>query len=112
MLADVVREAFAGDPDVAIEELAGRGSGGDELAAAIRRAAPDVVILGALDPDSPPWGTLSEPPGIVALCLLDDARQAWVCEPLGEVSLAGLRAAVREAAARRGRVREWSDGLG
>ncbi|MFB9316970.1 hypothetical protein [Cryptosporangium minutisporangium] len=100
LLMDVVREAFADQPDVSVEFL----PDGD-LGAAVDHARPDVMILGAAESDAH-WDLLLEYPRMAVLTLSPDARDAWVCElqpharPLGEVSLAGLRTAVREAAGR------------
>lgn len=99
MLADVVREAFAAEPDVTVEEL-----GAGDLSAAIRLARPDVVVVGTVS--DPTCELLLLHPGLVVLNLTADARTAWVCElrpharRLGELSLDGLRTAVREALAR------------
>ena len=100
MLADVVGEAFAADPDVRVEQLA--APGGEDLralSAAIARWTPDVLVVGG----PPPCDLLLDHPRLVLLSLTSDGRQGWVCElrpqarQLIEVSLAGLRTAVREA---------------
>jgi hypothetical protein len=100
MLADVVGEAFAADPDVRVEPLPAPGDGGlAALSAAVSRSTPDVLVVGG----PPPCDLLLDHPRLVLLSLTSDGRQGWVCElrpqarQLNEVSLAGLRTAVREA---------------
>lgn len=109
MLADVVGEAFVSDPDVRVEQLPVPDDDGDlaALSAAVRRSAPDVLVVGS----PPPCVLLLEHPRLILLSLTRDGRQGWVCElhprarRLDTVSLAELRTTVREAIDRRREVR-------
>jgi hypothetical protein len=103
MLADVVRDAFVDDADVAVDSL--QVADGDSLESAVRRQEPDIVVVGLADPETrvARCGLLREHPGLIVLELSADARRAWLCEllpasrPLGEVSPDSLRAAVHDA---------------
>jgi hypothetical protein len=104
MLADVVREAFAAEPDVSVQELT---VGPDELAAAVRATRPDIMIVGISEGGEPPSALLRHP-GPIVLGLSVSGRDGWVCtlrphtRRLGELSLQTLRGAVREALQDRG----------
>jgi hypothetical protein len=105
MLVDVVRESFAGEPDVSVEVL--RPAGAD-MSAEISRTDPDVLIVCADGDDADPQcGLLLAHPDMVVLTLAADARSGWICElrpharRLGELSLDGLRTTVHEALALR-----------
>ncbi|MGS2617485.1 hypothetical protein ACVCAH_23605 [Micromonospora sp. LZ34] len=105
MLVEVVREAFVAEPDVSVEVL--RSADGD-VSAAIRRAGPDVVIIGTEGGDDhPTCDLLLAHPDVVVLNLSADARSGWICElrpyarSLGELSLSSLRATVHEAILRK-----------
>jgi hypothetical protein len=102
LLADVVREAFAGVAELTVETVEG---GGRELEEEVAAARPTVLITGV---DSP--GEAEETEGLVAahheivvLGLTPDARRSWLYElrpvarPLGELSPELLRRTVLDA---------------
>jgi hypothetical protein len=98
LLADVVREAFHGDPELVVEVLED-GSGVQGILA----AHPDVAIVGLADPTHYPAAErlLRQWPYLDLFAISPDARQAWIHElvptarPLAEVSADSLRWAVR-----------------
>jgi hypothetical protein len=103
LLADVVRDAFAEEPDIDVEVLPAGSP-----AAAILTGHPDVVMVASDDPASYPFAAelLRERPALGLFAVSLDGRQAWsyeicVCSrPLAEVSGSSLREAVRVIANR------------
>ena len=103
LLADVVRDAFAKEPDIDIEVLPA-----DSPATAILAGHPDVVMVAIDDPDHYPFAEelLRERPALGLFAISLDGRQAWIYEicvrsrPLAEVSGSSLREAVRAIANR------------
>lgn len=98
LLADIVQDALTHDNDMAVDVV----PTGIDLASALY-ADPDLLVVSGPDPES--YGRASallrrgRPRGLVVVS--PDARSAWLhswcpCAwPLGEVSEAGLHAAVR-----------------
>lgn len=97
LLADVVRDAFAEEPDIDVEVLPAGSP------AAILAGHPDVVMVAIDDPASYPCAAelLRERPALGLFAVSLDGRQAWIHEmclcsrPLAEVSGSSLREAVR-----------------
>lgn len=103
-LDEIVPEVFAGDPLVRVDIDEGVERG--DIDAAIRRQAPDMVIVGvpvtagATDPNQP-CDQLRRHRDRPVLAVWTEARPARLCElrrsaqPIPEVSVAGLRDVVR-----------------
>jgi hypothetical protein len=101
VLSDIISGTLLTEPNVEVRTEAGSG----DAVEAVRRAAPDVAIVGddstAGEHD---WErVLRELPGLKVLTILDDGRQGFLYElrpcrvPLGEVSPQTLLDAVRRA---------------
>jgi len=103
LLADVVRDALASESDIEIEVLPSGSSPANILA-----AHPDVVLVGANDPEHYAGSAelLDHRPDLGLFAITPDAREAWIHEllpqarSLAEVSGPVLRAAVRGVADR------------
>lgn len=103
LLADVVRDALAGDPDVEVQVLPD-GTAPD----AILAQRLDVAVVGASDPGHCDCAEplLRRRPDLGLIAISPDARQAWIhqisvtASQLSEVTGPSLRAAVHRAAER------------
>lgn len=101
MLREIVKEIFAGKPDI---RVTGELDGSEALLETVQACRPDVLIVanGAELPE-PCARVLPRLPSLKVVTIGDDGRMSFFFElrrvPLGEVSPDSLTAAVRRARA-------------
>jgi hypothetical protein len=100
VLEEIVRAAFAGDPEYVFVAEGSREP--VDVVAAIDREGAGFVILWGRKPEPPEVfrGLLEKRPFTNMLALAGDGRENFLYVPLGELSPQGLSEAVRSTAAR------------
>ena len=95
LLRDVVSRVIGAHPDL---EVIGSWAGGSvHVVDALRRDAPDVVVIGARRPELPDLiiHLVESRSPIRVVAMAGDGQHAFLCSPLGEVSTDGLLTAIR-----------------